>query len=755
MLSSSAVLANIEFEKTVDDKVRALFPENISSSTLRLIQSSTNLSDWEPIARNFGYDWQNVFPNTVTLDEAIDGRKYHEVDFSSLSSFDGTVFYRISSNATQTVNNTNSVSRFLMQATFGPTLNSIHNFPGLNATDLNDAPFTYYNNWITSQMALPISSHRAFFRERSNPDYVNNTNSVGEGEISLFEVGNNSNYGMAFDYVETYNDFQPHAGSSTFTSNGVDYTTGGTSTLDGDTYTFRKYTNGNYIQNIEVSRYQDWIDNGQLTSNPNDANPVNRQEQKSIIWNTIAIDGDDQLRQRMAWALSQIFVVGLEGSIHPQNTEKWLKYYDIFVRHAFGNFIHILREITYSPHMGYYLTFENNKKQDGDKFPDENYAREIMQLFTIGLWELNQDGTYKTDVDGNLIPTYSNENIENFARVFTGLRRQENPTSQNHNFEAQFGPDYQTSYRINRSWHDFGVKTNLYEQAFQHKSQNLNNNGNGTEQDVRDDIEYVLQHLFDHDNTPPFISKLLIQRLTSSNPSPTYINDVAQAFIDGQYAGIGSGQRGDLGATLRAILLHPEARVESLSLDQTYGKFREPYIRFINYCRAFNLTSYNTYGLYNIRSLAEKLGQSPYNYPSVFNFYVSDYQPLGAIIDKNLVSPEMQILTDVTSVQLPNCLWWLIYEGIKRNDTDTGIGYRWYSQGDLDLSDQIALANDSDALIEQLDTLITAGRLSEQNRIIIKNHIDSLPSGSTAQKEKRVQDALYLFCMIPEFNTLY
>ena len=140
----------------------------------------------------------------------------------------------------------------------------------------------------------------------------------------------------------------------------------------------------------------------------------------------------------------------------------------------------------------------------------------------------------------------------------------------------------------------------------------------------------------------------------------------------------------------------------------------------MNYCRSLNLTSLNTCGLYNIRDLLDSIGQAPYNSPSVFNFYKSDYQPMGDIIDKNLVAPEFEIFTDVTSVQLPNVLWWLIYEGIKRNSADTGLGNKWYSQGVLDLSDQISLLQDDvDDLIDNLDLLITAGRLTDQNRICL------------------------------------
>lgn len=728
IICTNCALAQLEAE-TINNKFRVTLPNNVNDSVFQSVESSTNLTDWESVARNFGHQWQNTFPNTEVI-ETLNSEQYHEKDLSNT-----TVFYRLSSSTINNLNNTNSISRFLQQSTFGPRLNDILSFPGLNAGDLNNSPYSYYADWIEDQIDKPVSSHRAYFRERSDPSYQNNPGAVENG-TSLYEVGNNPAYGLVFNYWEQSNESQP---SENLPNN------------QGHQYEFNYYTNGNWIYPIEKSRWDAWAANtnanGSLKlNNPNDTTLFLAQ-QKRHIWDKIAIDGEDQLRQRMAWALSQIFVVGVNGSKHPQNHEKWLKYYDIFVRNAFGNYYDILEEVTYSPHMAYYLTYEKNTKQDGDIYPDENFAREIMQLFTIGLWELNQDGTYKKDGSGNLIPTYSNENITEFAKVFTGLDRAQNYSGTN--YEAQFGQDYISPVRIVTWRHDYGPKTNLYGQVFEHSS------GGYTQNNVTNDINYVLNHLFQHDNTAPFIANRLIQRFTVSNPSPVYINDVAEAFITGLYNGKGSGDRGCLEATVYAILLHPEARTQSLSGDITHGKLREPYIKFIHYCRSMNLETFNTWGLYVFRDLFDKLGQEPYKYPSVFNFYKSDYQPLGTIIDKNLVAPEFEPFTDVTSVQFPNCIWWLVYEGVKRNDADTGIGNRWYSQGELDLTNLIAIAHNSDALLDRLDALLTAGRLTSSNRSILKTYIDNISGATTAGKKQRVQDSIYLFCMLPEFNTLY
>ena len=217
----------------------------------------------------------------------------------------------------------------------------------------------------------------------------------------------------------------------------------------------------------------------------------------------------------------------------------------------------------------------------------------------------------------------------------------------------------------------------------------------------------------------------------------------------------GSGNKGDLEAVIASILLHAEARTPSLGLDQTYGKLREPLIKFISYARALNIESLNTYSLYPFDNLYVKLAQEPYEYPNVFNFYRPDFQPNGPILDSNLNGPEFQPLTDVTTIGLPNAIHWLINYGIERSTPDTGIGSKWYSQGELNLDTQIAIASDSDDLLNQLDTLITAGRLTPANRSLIKNHIDSMPASNFSQREARVKTAAWLFCLTPEFNSIY
>ena len=347
---------------------------------------------------------------------------------------------------------------------------------------------------------------------------------------------------------------------------------------------------------------------------------------EKVVWYEAAINADDQLRQRVAWALNQYFVVGEEGSNHPNTTERWLNYYDIFVRHAFGNFRDILGEVTWSPHMGYYLSHINNKKADPSKgtFPDENFARELMQLFTIGLWELNEDGTLVLDGDGQAIPTYDNNDIAEFAKVFTGMRRAYDRS----NIEIFYG-NYIDPMRIQSSWHDFSSKELLDGSILGPFSQNA--------QGVRDDVNGLLDHLFNHKNVPPFFARFLIQRFTLSNPSPNYINAVANAFKTGLYNGSGTGNRGCMVATIKSVLLHPEAREVILSHDPNHGKLREPLIRLMHLCRAFNLTSLRTYDWIYFVGLEDMILQAPYESSSVFNFYRPDYSPSGDISKIGLV----------------------------------------------------------------------------------------------------------------------
>ena len=334
---------------------------------------------------------------------------------------------------------------------------------------------------------------------------------------------------------------------------------------------------------------------------------VGRAHLKGVVWFQAALLSQDQLRQRMAWALAQIFVIGQVGSNKNGYPIQWLNFYDILVRNAFGNYRDVLQEVTQNAKMGYYLTYLNNQKASGNRLPDENYAREVMQLFTVGLWHLNMDGTLKLDANQEPIPTYDNVDITELAKVFTGLQYAYNK------------PEYDTPNRVdpmivrNENRHDRTEKTMLDGTVL---SAGVN---------AIPEITAALDVLFNHPNVPPFISFRLIQRLVSSNPSAEYVERVARVFADN-----GEGVRGDLNAVVKAILLDPEARDAGYMINNGRGKLQEPLLRFTHLCRAFKLKSNEANGnILWFTSYEDEFGQSPYRSPSVFNFYLPDFVPSG------------------------------------------------------------------------------------------------------------------------------
>lgn len=380
-------------------------------------------------------------------------------------------------------------------------------------------------------------------------------------------------------------------------------------------------------------------------------------------WWDIAINGEDQLRQRLAWALSQILVTSEDGAGfndrglgRSSGLPRWLgpsNYYDTLVNDAFGNYRDLLQDVTYHPVMGVYLSHVRNRKTNGTRFPDENYAREILQLFTIGLYELAPDGSLKTDATGALIPTYDNDTVREFARVFTGLTYK--PSGSNFFFS---GNDLLLPMEMFQNEHDTEPKTLL-------------NNETISITDGDADISAALDNIFAHPNVAPFVSYRLIQRLVKSNPSRAYIRRVSAAFEDN-----GQGVKGDLKAVVKAILLDPEAwrsvrirtmrnpdRIEVLPRGTEFSKLKEPVIRYTSLLRGLNVTSDYHTGRTMVVPMDYHWTQEPYKSPTVFNFFLPSYQPPGDLIgfepsrriaNGTLVAPEFQQKTAVTSNRLMN-----------------------------------------------------------------------------------------------------
>lgn len=476
------------------------------------------------------------------------------------------------------------------------------------------------------------------------------------------------------------------------------------------------------------------LSSGQITSI---GNAQNRRARNQVM-----ISGDDQLRQRVAYALSQIFVISDNVSTISNAAEGSSSYYDMLLRGSFGTFRDLLMDVTRHPMMGRYLSHYRNRKANpttGTR-PDENYARECMQLFSIGLYALNPDGTYSGFANGRPVEAYTNEQITEFARVFTGFTDEDNNPNAvgtgtgRLDFPRVSPANYTQPMKMWDPQHDTGAKILLIYPGARKASLPAGQTGL---QDVSDAID----NLVEHPNTAPFISRQLIQRLVTSNPSDGYVGRVASAFVNN-----GRGQRGDMVAVIKAILLDPEARHLSFLTDPEHGKLREPFLRVTHLLRACRYKLSGTVLPYDFgSSISEStLGQFPFSSPSVFNFYLPDYEPPGPIGDAGLFGPEFQILNSVFGITTPNNLYNLIH-------TSAG-GFS------LDLAPQAALADNPGTLVDNLDLLLTHGTLSTASREKILTAVNGIttamvPSGSTLQLT-RARMAAYLVVISPDFAVL-
>ncbi|MDH5264217.1 MAG: DUF1800 family protein, partial [Betaproteobacteria bacterium] len=390
-----------------------------------------------------------------------------------------------------------------------------------------------------------------------------------------------------------------------------------------------------------------------------------------------------QLRARMAFALSEIFVI---SNIAPDlHTYAMASYMDLLNRNAFGNYRQLLEEVTLHPAMGYYLNMIGSKKEDPAKgtHPNENYAREVMQLFSIGLYKLNPDGSRMLGGGGQPIPTYDEAAVKGLAAAFTGWNFAGNDTSKPSVFDPA-KENWVDPLLPWEMWHDNGVKT-LFDGITLPANQ-------GARKDMKD----ALDAIFHHPNVGPFIGRQLIQRFVTSNPSPGYIARVAATFNDN-----GQGVRGDLRAVLRAVLLDPEARDLAKTAEPGWGKQREPVIRFANFLRGLNARSPSGRNrIWYLDSADEGLNQSPLLAPSVFNFFSPNYRHPGALAAAGLVAPEFQVTTETSMVGGLNFFARLIRNGYYGRD-DTRLSF--------DLAPLNALAADPAALADRLNLLFMNG----------------------------------------------
>ncbi len=444
----------------------------------------------------------------------------------------------------------------------------------------------------------------------------------------------------------------------------------------------------------------------------------------------------DPLRQRVAFALSQIVVVSDRVESLGVNPIAMANYYDTIVTNAFGNYRDLLYNVTLHPCMGVYLSHLKNQKPNptNNIFPDENYAREIMQLFSIGLWELNQDGTRKLDNLGKPIPTYDNVRITQFARVFTGLSY--GGAGQNSFLFAS--ENLVAPMKMWDAYHDCDAKTLLNGQVIPARTpSNPDTGATGLL-----DLNEAINNIFNHSNVPPFVCKQLIQRFITSNPSTGYIWRVAAAFINN-----GSGVRGDMKAVIKTMLLDPEARDPVMMSDPKFGKQREPFLRVVNFGRAFNAASQE--GFYPLDNFFMDHYQEPMKAPSVFNFYLPGYTPPGPIGDAGLVGPEFQILNAGSAMSTANYYLNAVRSGLHR--WGSGLASRAVV---CDLTQELALVQNIDALVRRLDLHLTYGTLSPRHFQVIREAVERVPVGMWEWEKERVYLAIYLITTSPEFSVM-
>lgn len=447
-------------------------------------------------------------------------------------------------------------------------------------------------------------------------------------------------------------------------------------------------------------------------------------------WWQHSLYAEDQLRQRVAFALSEIFVVSEFNGVLFDSPDALTNYYDVLIKNAFSNYRQLLEEITLSPAMGVYLSILGNEKPDVERNirPDENYAREVMQLFSIGLVELNMDGTQKLDANNQPIPSYDQDVIKGFAHVFTGW-----------NFN---GTTEETWYRW---WQNFNLFDPMVAVAAYHDSEEkllfsgviLPEN-----QTPEQDLAGALDALYNHNNVAPFISKQLIQKLVTSNPSPEYVERIATIFTDN-----GFGVRGDLATVVKGILLDEEARTSYEIGEKTFGKAREPIIRATHMWRAFNLTY-----------LSDRIdfswpeyffGQAPLASPSVFNFYRPDYSPIELKSNNDLVAPELQIATESTMTNTINFFAWY---GLWRNfsgdiaNTDISEENELY----LDFTTEVTIVEQdgAQALLEHLNLLLTAGALNDE---AIELLVSAYENDNQQDIESKIANLVFLIMSSPQY----
>lgn len=466
----------------------------------------------------------------------------------------------------------------------------------------------------------------------------------------------------------------------------------------------------------------------------------------AMIWQQL-MTSTDGLRKRVALALSEICVVSLSGLDFNWRSHAMAHYWDQLVANAFGNFRQLLEDVTLNPAMGYYLNTRGNQKENAasGRQPDENYAREILQLMSIGLVELNQDGTAKRNGSGQVVESYTQSDVTNLARVFTGYdynQSQNSPVTVPGTTRTVPSTDFtRLPMSLNASLHSTLAATFLGTTV-----------AAGTPGAAA--LKTALDTIFNHPNVGPFIGKQLIQRLVTSNPSPGYVSRVSAAFNNN-----GAGVRGDMRAVIKAVLLDDDARSPAGLADPMFGRLREPMLRFVQWGRTFGISSqYGSWKIGDLSSAGTRLAQSPLRSPSVFNFFRPGYVPPStALATAGAVAPEFQLVNESSVGGYLNYMQGVIRNGIFVNAPDLPNGGSNATNGyDIKAAytTELAMVADADALVARVNLLMTGGQLSAGTVKLIADALKAtaVTAASTDNaKRDRVAAAIFLVMASAEY----
>jgi uncharacterized protein (DUF1800 family) len=481
------------------------------------------------------------------------------------------------------------------------------------------------------------------------------------------------------------------------------------------------------------------------------ADPNANINQNTFIegWWQQAVQGDDQLRQRVAFALSQHFVISFQDANVGQIPRGVASYYDMLGKNAFGNFRTLLEEVSLHPMMGLYLTARGNQKEDPTRgrVPDENYAREIMQLFSIGIYQLNNDGTVKMN-GSTPLETYTPDDIAGLAKVFTGWSWYAGPNAADRTDSRFFGGNA----NADRDWQPMQSYAKFHSTS-EKKFLGSTIAAQGTA-NPEASLKAALDTIFNHPNVGPFVANSLVKQMVTSNPSPAYIGRVAAAFNNN-----GSGVRGDMKAVIKAVLMDSEARTAATGAGA--GKLREPILRLANFKRALGHTSQT--GRFLMGSTDDPgnaLSQTPMRSPSVFNFWRPGYvPPSSGLADAGLTSPEMQIVQEVSVRGYYEFMRQAVDQGVGSNAPAPATGRDIRTT----YAAEVALADKPDQLVERMNSILMYGQMSATMKAALTGAVNSvtIPSGANVTqaqidtaKLNRVKIATYLTVASPEFMTL-